>query len=307
MTNAISTEPLVQTVLISNSELDTDQKCDFRAYLAHGEELQRQDLGEALSRGIYGHKLFEIYWKARLQGLNHQDSYNEMFKFHVNETMRLMQSEVTNVIEQVTAALEWFHTFGYVPIETEQVHNYALPGRFHHSKFGPYELVFCMTPDTVLEGTKAEHDKGSRIVVDYKFTGQFWNEAKRRLYRQLPVYKYFLNRRDSMGISRSLLLQLNTRSNRSAKADLFKPAWIPSNKHKEERFYDETIELMHRYAEKKLMPLSEWAQRATRTIYTENCTWCPFAEDLCPQLLEGSPVATTIKAFYRKNDYGYSL
>lgn len=297
----------VKTILISNSELDTEQKCDFRAYLAHGEEVQRTNLGEALSRGIFGHKLFEIYWNARLQGLNHIDSKNEMFMFHYKEQERLNWPEVTSVSDQTLEALDWFNNLGYIPVEVEQVHTYPLPGQHWHPRFGRYELVFCMTPDTVLEGTKATHNKGNLIVVDYKFTGKWWSEAKRRLYRQLPVYRYFLKEREGMRAYRALLMQLNTRKNRAETADLIQPRWIEPNDHKDQRFYEETVQLMHKYAERKLMPMAEWAATATRTINTENCDYCPFKEDLCPQLLEGSSVQNTLKAFYKKNDYGYSL
>lgn len=298
--------PIVKEILISNSELSTEQKCDFRAYLQHGEEIQKIDPGEALNRGNFGHKCKETYWAARLQGLNHKDSKAEMYKFMVPETLRIQNPSVTNVYVQIEAALDWYNLNGYIPVETEQAHYSKIPGVFP-SKYGLFSLTFCWTPDVVLEGTKAEHDKGDLIIADSKFTGRFWSDKKIRLYPQLHKYRYFWNHYEAGHVRRTLLMQMNTRQNKAASAPDIKPYFIPANKAKEERFVEENLELMLRFAEKKLQPLDQWKKTAARTIDSSACDYCPFSEDLCPELLEGLSVKTTLKALYTKNSYGYHV
>lgn len=296
----------VKTILISNSELDTEQKCDFRAYLSYGEEIRRKDLGEALNRGLFGHDIFEIYFKARLEGKSHEEANQEMYAFMIPKTLEIQNPNITNVHRQIQAAIEWFNDLGYVPVEVEEVKKYEIPGVFEHPIYGKYRLVFCLTPDVILRGTKKDYDKDELIVTDYKFTGQFWNPEKIRLYQQIPKYIKFLNDFDNYGIKRGLLMQLNTRLNASDKAQLFVPKWISPTNVALDRFYQENLVLMKKFAERKLQSLQEWKDTATRTINTNDCAWCPFSADLCPQLLEGRNVETTLKAFYEHNDYGYT-
>lgn len=288
-------------LLISNSELDTDQKCNLRAYYAHGMEIRRKDLGEPLERGIYGHKLFEKYWLARLDGLVHTDALQRVFEFHIPESLRIARPAVTSVLAQVQAALDWFNSEGIVPVEVETVKKYPIEGLFIRGR----QVVFCLTPDLVAMATKGQH-KGQLIVVDYKFAGQYWSKKAIDNFQQIDKYTLFLNKFENYGVRRGLLLQVNTRSNASASAQVFLPKWLYPTKKKMDQIWHENLILLKRYGEKKALELEEWKSISPRVLNPKTCDFCPFSEDLCPQEFEGRPVATTLKAHYRKNDYGYS-
>jgi hypothetical protein len=279
--------------VVSNSEIETFQRCEMKFYFQHILGVMPEKLPDPLRTGLFGHKLFERYWELYMEGVPVEQIEVEVS----NMLMDVIHDPVVGkILRNVLAcARHLVEVKRLKPLKIEWRRIYPLMEN----------LGFGMTPDLIAEfydGPK----KGNLCVLDWKFTGQYWNEQEIGMYQQIPKYVKFLNTFDyaDRKIKYGLLVMLNTRSS-AASNDLFRTKWIPLGKQKLARIALENYDLAVEVAQRKMLPMADQYNAARRTVNHYECKLCPFANDVCPMSLAGHDISKTLAVNYVENTYGY--
>lgn len=272
---------------ISNSQIMSWQKCEKRFYYEHILRIKPLTYPEAMENGISGHSMMEIVFKAMLEGKDYDACVEELNPF-VSELIATNPARL-KVYRHVLAFLAYVFQQGWKPVYVEE--NMLAPVAEHE---------FAFTPDIIFEWTSGPK-RGKQFVLDFKFTGQYWNDRQINMFQQLPKYIIYSNRLREGNMRHAGVVMLNTRAADSATGDrLFMVKWLTITPEKLRRIEEENEILIRRVAFAKLHyePV-----HYLRTVDSHACMMCFFADDLCPADLEGRDTKRIIERNYERNTY----
>jgi len=272
---------------ISNSQIMSLQTCERRFYYEHILKLKPIKFPDAVDGGIFGHGLFEHFFKAMQQGVNYDEAVtalNPVIEANLHNT------ELLKLYRHVLA-------FGAYAYQQEWKVASAEESVLFEVEEG---LEFAYTPDLIVEWT-AGLKRGTRAALDFKFTGQYWTPKELGVFQQLPKYMVYQNKINDVKIAHCGVVMLNTRASANAVGtDLFKIGWVPLSKKKLQRIELENETMMRRV---KYVKENYKEPDYMRTVNTFTCKLCWFAEKLCPMQLEGRDVSRVLKHSYEHNKY----
>jgi len=294
--------------IVSNSDIETSQKCERMFYYSRIMNIRPKNLPPALKRGSFGHKMMEAGFEAIINGGGLQEA-SEAAAVVLQQLMNSGDpdvAEMMGVFRHVCAFFEyatsdkcvWFP----VALEDKGMWNIT-QNRPMESDDPESDLIFGYTPDLIVEFRSGLY-KGQHAVLDYKFLGQYMKEAALTMSQQIPKYIIYRNlTKTDYKIRRGAFIQLNTR----AKPDegghkLFLIKWLEPTKTDLETIKYENEILVGRIA--KLYEDPDYV--FTRTANKDVCNWCFFSGDLCPMQRAGKKVDNILKNNYIPNDYGYN-
>lgn len=277
---------------ISNSQIASRQKCEKRFYFEHILKLRPLEYPEAMEKGIFGHDMMKAFFDKMLEGGTYEECVEAVSKLLTEDV--IFSSQVS-VYRHVLAFGAYVFAQPWRVISVEQ------------SKLAPVrresgdDLSFAFTPDLVLEWTKGPKE-GSRFIIDFKFTGQYWNDREVNMYQQVPKYIVYTNELEGNNLIKyGAVVMLNTRASAAASGTgLFMVKWIPLNRTKLQTIKAENEALMEEIAIDKTFKKPEDYKR---TVDAYQCKLCFFADDLCPADLEGRPTQRIIERSYKVNTY----
>lgn len=284
-------------MIISNSDIMSFQKCERRFYYERILELRPQVYPEAMEIGTFGHKLFEVYFGEIMDGGTTEDAATAAGLLLMDAMDR---PERVKVFRHVIA-------FGDYVVNQQEWKIVAI----EDSKIDPVvtedsdDLEFGYTPDLVVEFTKG-HGKGQLALIDYKFTGQYWNDREVQMNQQLPKYAIYLRKNHGLKIRHAGYILLNTRATADATGEkLFLMKWVNLDPTMLANIEQENEVMMRRIAPYFDDP--DWAEKnVVRTVDKMQCKMCWFADDLCPADRSGKDTSKIKERNYIQNDYGYS-
>lgn len=280
-------------MIVSNSDIYSYQKCERRFYYERILELRPKEYPSAMEIGTFGHKLMEEFFTVLLEGGTYEDAAHATGQHLIAE---INHPERTKIYRHVLAFGAYFLQQPWKLIAIEEKGNHPVaPGR-----------EFGFTPDLIIEFTQGPK-RGQQAVMDYKFTGQYWNDRQLNTFQQIPKYIIYKNERDGTNIRTGGVVMLNTRAAENATGQqLFLIKWVPITKKKLETIKYENEILVERVAPFFAMPPENAERLVVRTVDHYNCKMCWFADDLCPMDMDGRDTSRVIERNYIKNDYGYN-
>ena len=265
------------------------QKCPKRFYFAQILKLKPKEYPPAMERGITGHRFFEAFFKCMMEGGDYDDcvaAINPLL-----EDPEVYAKGGMEIYRHVLAYGAYYFSRPWKPIEVETNHIYEVEDG----------LEFAFTPDLLSEWLSGPK-RGSVFAIDFKFTGQYWNEGEVAMAQQLPKYIRYHNLKHAGRIHSAYLVELNTRAAKGAVGTkLFIQQPVKITTPKLNRIQYENEELMREIADKK--ENHRESGDYVRTVDTFQCKRCFFAGDLCPADLEGRDTHRIIEREYEVNTY----
>lgn len=299
--------------IISNSNIETFQKCPRMFYYAVVRNLRPRTLPDFLKRGSFGHDCMEVGFQTIMDGGSVEEASQVIAE---GPLRKLMESgdpdtaEMMKVYRHVITFISWTQTedVAWRPVALEDVGMWNISRQQHTIKedIVDGELVFAYTPDLIIEFTRGLY-KGQHAVLDYKFLGQYMSDVAINMAQQIPKYIIYRNKTHTdFKIRRGAFVQLNTRATPDATGHkLFLVKWIEPNKHRLSRIEHENEQWVAQVADAKV----NWTpEKFLRTVNKDQCNRCFYANDLCPSEFDGkSPevIEKIVQREYIDNDYGY--
>lgn len=279
---------------ISNSEVTTWLSCRRQYVYAFGMELEPINTSTPLARGTVFHYAMELYWKARMQGHDHDTSMSmAMVAFgEIPEGYTLDQ-----VMEAQFLWVRYMnHHEGFPdwkPLGTEL--KYILPITPTINMSIKYDFYFEVI------------SSGKRYVLDYKTSFDFWTIEDHDLNGQMPKYIAALQA-NGFQVDGGILEEIRTRKLGKEKAsdpkNLFRRTFYTPSFAKKRSVLAQHIAAAVEIEEFRNMPKEEQALKAIPVLNKHGaCKFCNF-KDLCNSELEGKKdLSVDIRVGYRHNDY----
>ena len=274
---------------ISNSEIGTYQRCPKRFHFERILRLVPRQMPEPLALGTFGHSLVE----AGMRSLMENPDNFELAQEAVNaELLNAPDMSFMKIYRSVLYFLNMTIENGYRPVAIEEKLKVPVADG----------LEFGFQPDLIMEFTKGL-SRGSLGVIDYKFTGQYWNDRETNMFIQGFKYAAYWNEVYGTNLRHVGIAMFNTR----AKADdtgtkLFLLKWPTLTKQTLEN-----VKIENEYMLKQLKPYFDNPDEQVfpRTVNKMECKLCPFADDACPMELAGKDITKVLERNYTHNTYGY--
>lgn len=271
---------------VSNSQIMDWQKCQKRFYFSQILKLRPKELPVAMSKGLGGHSLFETFFKAMQLGHSYE------------ECISACDSVLVELARTNPAGLDVYrHVLAFGGFAFQQAWSIE-----HVEEIMMWEIgegkTFVFTPDLVYRATTGPL-KGKLIMLDFKFTGQYWTENELAVYQQLPKYSAYYKKVHNEPIRAAYVVMLNTRATAGATGEklyLMKPINLDKTK-----LANITIE--NELLVDEVVAAKNGERKFLRTVDTYACKMCFFAGDLCPMDLAGHPIERTASIAYDYNDY----
>lgn len=277
---------------MSHSEIDTFLMCSRRHYYAHGEKLAPKRPSEALTTGINGHEVLEVFFKT-LQATHDYDGSVGLARRLIEDQLRAGASMTS--VAKISERLELFWEIYRERIESWEIlhveETFYVPVDDH--------MQFPFKPDLVIR------ENGMIVVVDYKFIGDFYKADDMALMPQFPKYIGGLR---ALGIQarHGLYIMFRTRANLKSTNpdDLIRLEVVkPTNARVQRTFYEQ-IQVTKGIVELKGLTLEEWERNVHRTSNKMVCSYCSF-KDLCITELNGQSGQLMRETDFVPNTYGY--
>lgn len=287
-------------MIVSHSNMKSFQKCEMKFYFDVKLSLRPKTWPDPVAKGLLGHNLMEEAFTILFEGGSYEDITAGVTKL-LGDMLRenptdLVLLEGSRLLRHVLAFVAYVQQQPWKIIGIEENTNWVIDE----------EASFGFTPDLICEWT-AGPKKGLPFVLDYKFTGQYWNERQINTVQQMLKYLIYYNKIHGTKMRHAGVVMLNTRADANAKGNqLFLLKWLPVSKEKLKNIERENEILVKRIEPAFRMSPEEYKAQAVRTSDEYACKTCWYADDICPMDLNDLDINKTIKANYIKNDYGYN-
>lgn len=278
---------------MSHSEVDSFNSCERKHFYAFADGgLQSKSLSDALTRGIIGHKVLEIFFKNLKAGSSYDVAAKAAKDWITLESIKpnANLAMIADVMRLVDVFLDYWRSrilsWNIVHVEDEFWLNVSDRIRF------PFK------PDLIIK------EEGILTVVDYKFVYDFYNDATVNILGQIPKYVGAL-RAIGIPIKKGLYAQLRHRKMKDMSApNIMRMDQVPLGNIRVMRTFKEQIATTERIAAYKELTLEEWSDRAIRVANNMVCKSCSF-RDLCIAELNGSDGKLMRRVDFESNTYGY--
>jgi PD-(D/E)XK nuclease superfamily len=278
---------------ISNTQMADFTKCQKKFYFAQVLKLRPLNYPASMSKGIFGHSLMEVFFKAMQEGKTYDECVEIVNAYIQGEIEQGLNPENLLIYRHVLAFGAYAFQMEWRVISVEESTLTPEPG---------YEdIVYAYTPDVVFQWTRGPR-AGSFFMLDHKFTGQVWNDRELGMYQQLFRYMIHWNmEHPTQQIHHLGVVCLLTRAaNGATGSDLYTVKWLKVNREKTQGIQRESMRHMERVAWAKANYKPEDYLRTTDSY---NCKLCYFADDICPADLEGKDISRYISVNYEVNTY----
>ena len=277
---------------ISHSMADAYMSCQKKFEYAHIKKIMPVTTPEALARGIYGHKIMELFFTAIKEGTVPSQAKSIAFLNAMDDPkyFNKIWNRIEHFIDEIYPTLGWVEV-----ISIECTYRLDVGTRFQ----------FPFTVDLVVR-----LESGEVAAIDFKFGADAYSDEMLQLYPQLPKYVGGLRILGANGLldheAPTLAFYVFIRS-RANIADKTKFVEIHEVKATDVRIRNSFIE-QDRVAA-AIIAHEEDASRPYPRTFNNNCKYCPFI-DLCIAEMNGKDseqVKTMEDVLYTTNTYGYDL
>lgn len=301
MNDVVLPTQLGEASLISNSEVDSFLTCERKHLFSFAFARESKRKSRSLSIGIVGHEILATYYKALQEGLGKGDAEKEAMKhltgiFREDEydpdSLATVYTLISRYISQDTLAsgariLE-VETDFYLPINAD--------------------YWYAMRLDLLVEALIGSR-KGQVLLVDHKFTYDFYTDDDLQLNPQMPKYVSAV-RYSGYPVHEAYINQIRTRFpahliEKKTDQDLFNRMPVGITVPRVRSALSHQMKISERIIERRKMPLELQIEEAVPVLNKMICRNCPF-KSACVMVEDGLPVEKALGSEYKKRTYGYS-
>lgn len=282
---------------ISQSEVDAYMICKRKWWYAFNERIERKQKGDALTRGIAGHDIFEAFFKS-LAYLNDQGTPNAFDKALQVANDRVTTLVQDNPSDMAMTGQAWvlfktfllhyrtrIETWKIIAVEQEQtitINNH---------------VEYPFTPDLVIQ------EGPYKCLLDYKFTYNFYTATEMKLLGQLPKYVAAL-RVDGQDISKAYYAQLRYRELKNPDpTKIVRMESIPLSQKRLITTWRQQSFTAQEIAEFRASKPT--IEQAHPILSKSVCGFCSF-KALCEAEINGENVSAVRAIEFQPSTYGYS-
>jgi len=296
---------------VSNSEVSA-LTCE-RAWLFgyHPQlKLTPKSHGVALTRGLLGHKVLEIFYLHIKDGTEYSDAVNVAMEYLNSLAIKAYQEfdmDKLDMIKHLESILVMYFEHYEADVQNWEILEVEA---FHLLEWSGQAGVYLPMRLDLTIYQKSGKFKGETSPVDHKFTNDFWNSYKLRLNSQLPLYIRSLRgarfkNKNATVVRRSIVNQIRTRSMKNPYPhDIFRRSFIEANDEGMEKVFENHLKSALKIERLKRMPVKEAYEATTAAWGSSSCQFC-FFKEICATDLEGGNTDMAVIADYAKSTYGY--
>ncbi len=282
---------------ISNSEVTAWLTCRQQYYFAFFKNLAPKDTPMALARGTLGHLYFQNYCEMRLQGATHERALAHAADTFTSAAGMLDMGTILQTKMLCDRYMAYHKGWPeWEIIDVEKQIDLKLTE----------DVTFPIRYDLMVKEVKTD----KVIMVDYKFTYDFWRPEDHSLNGQMPKYIAVMNA-NGITVHGGAIEEIRTRDLAAAKASDPKNTWrrthyMPT--------YDKKKNVLKQHIAASLEISDYWDKseedREAATIPVLNkhgaCKYCNF-KNLCISKLDGvNDLSVAMSEDFVQNTYGYN-
>lgn len=284
---------------VSNSEVTCFLTCKRMYEYAFMQELAPKVTPDPLARGSVGHHFFELYWKGRMDGMNHQRAIEYGLTAFANPMENTTIDVLMNaqfLVMRYMQAHEDLYVNRWKPLGAEQQYDLPLTS----------SLNMTIKYDLYLEDMQT----GKKYILDYKFSYDFWSPADHDLNGQMPKYIAVMQA-NGFKVDGGYLEEIRSRKLGEEKSRDPKNLWrrtpyVPSIARKQS-VLRQHIAASLEIEKHRSLPPEERRLTALPVLNKHGaCKYCNF-KDLCNSEIEGkTDLSVDIRTGYTQSTYGYN-
>lgn len=276
--------------IISNSEVTAYNECARRHWYQYNHGLQPRSYGLALTRGIIGHQILEIYYKMIMDGfpvdaakercLTQLDNF--ILEFSANNLTEYDKIMMLTQLRQLIEKYIDFYSEGtdkdFRILAVEQT--YIAPV--------DQDVSYGMKLDVLIEILNGVY-RGEIVIMDHKFLYNFKSDEELSIDGQLPKYIRTVAG-NGIHVTRGIFNQLRYRELKNPDPDaIFRRTWVKPSRQAKEQIWQEQVDASLEIVNNPRPP--------RRTLSPLVCKNCYFLQ-ICRADLNGDPTATMKKVDY---------
>ncbi len=280
------------TMIVSFSEIAKFQTCKRQYNYRFGMGLKPIEESGAISLGIKGHNLLEMFYKLLADGKTKEEAL-VIIRSYVVEQMKKSFDPDFNALKAWTLVENYINETDFTSSVVYVESAFIIPASSLTDDPFFADVKIGFTPDLVLER------KGGWLdIEDYKFTERIWSQKRLNRAMQLRLYQIFL---ETLGyeVSRTVFRFFNVKTGK-----IVAHPYIMSATQKKSitaDFLDGVRDVVVYRRNLKPTPVNNGA----RTLNNTACGFCAF-EFVCTLEAEGKDASHTIKYQFTKSGYGYA-
>lgn len=267
---------MAERITVSHSEVESYLRCERQHFYGYGMEIQRVATSDALSTGIFGHKILELFFKK----MQECGDWFEAVE-HTNSVIIpaiVAENGLDANSAKALTAINWFFASeqfsGWKILAVEQ--EYVVPVA------DDLEMPFVV--DLI-----AADKYGDNWLIDNKFVYDFYTMTDAELMPQIPKYMYGLSNL-GIKIDKTAYSMYRTRSLKTADVNnmyQFLPFSVTPTRVAQTAI--EQFRASGRIQEIKRQDLSVQSQTALRTANKTVCQGCSFRSLCVAELNDWQP------------------
>ena len=287
--------------IVSNSEVDNFQTCQRKHLFSFILNKEPRHPGRSLSIGIIGHEILAVYYRAIKAGMAKDEAEREAIK---DLTAMFVESDTDpEVLSMVHALVTRYITQDSIPATCDIIaveEDFYLPIN--------EEFWYGMRLDLLVKA-RVGRQRGNYIIVDHKFTYDFYTADDLQLNPQLPKYVSPV-RFAGIPVKEGYINQLRTRFHaglipKKGDTDLFNRAPIKLTEERVKSSLNYQMILSKRIIDRQKLPLELQLEEAVPNLNKMVCRNCPFKQP-CEMMNEGQDITRILDAHYKDRTYGYT-
>lgn len=286
----------------SNSEAKTFQACERQWWYAFAMRLKPRQLSNPLSYGILGHAALETYYDVLQNGGKWTDAYQAAYitiMSYLNKPVNELIGDEGDIAQVVADRFSRYA--GHY-----QADDFKVIGVEKELRMPLYDgMEYALKADLLVEFHRGPY-RGEVVIIDHKWTYDFWSTLAVQLHPQMPKY-IKVARYNGYPVKRAIINQIRYRQFSEPYPEIsqlvYRQPCEPTEKAIEEHWRDQQI-LSKRIELLTRQDVVSSGTLVTRSTDREKCRNCAF-NLICKMEMYGEDAGPTIRSAFVPNDYGY--
>jgi hypothetical protein len=287
--------------LISNSEVDSRLTCERKHLFSFVFERESKHKSRSLNLGIIGHEVLAVFYKALQAGLNRIDAEQEAMKY----LTQLFVSEEYPPDDLATVHVLLSRYFAQDTL-TGNVKILEVETDFYLPINDDY--WYAMRLDLLVEALVGSM-KGHVLLIDHKFTYDFYSYDDLKLNPQMPKYVVPVMHA-GYPVKDAYINQIRTRFpshliGKKSNEELFQRMPVGLTKERIKSALAHQMKMSERIIALRKMPLELQIEESVPVLNKMICRNCPF-KNACEMVEDGMSFERALGPEYKKRSYGYT-
>ena len=301
MTNVILPVSLDDARLISNSEVESRLTCERKHLFTYIFEKEAKHKSRSLNLGIVGHEVLAVYYKALQEGLNRVDAEQEAMKYLTKLFMAedYPPDDLATVHVLLSRYFAQDSLAGNVRILEVETDFYLPINK---------DYWYGMRLDLLVEALVGSQ-KGKVLLIDHKFTYDFYSYDDLKLNPQMPKYVVAV-RNSGYPVHEAYINQIRTRFAahlipKKGNDDLFNRMPVGITQERVKSALAHQMKMSERIIEFRRMPLDLQIEESVPVLNKMICRNCPF-KNACEMVEDGMSVQKALGPEYKQRTSGFA-